>query len=266
MVKACEDMIPRSGEEGEKVDCYTVAIDKDSEPYFLLKKYENQTLVGKVWNGNQYSGAHELKISDIEGGTLRITHFYGVNKIRYDSVYDFVFNHITKFVYIKVNIYRYLESTYQYLFNRRKLITKKRLELLQFMLNDQLDREHKGIRILNLMTKLYSINWVLHPSADEQQEKLQMYLESLLSSGEIKKINDEYIVTGKAINTIELYEEQERRHVEAVKLQRKMVWLTLLLTIMAILQAGIVKLPTILDLSQKNTKDLEHTILKNKKQ
>ncbi|MBU0965742.1 MAG: hypothetical protein KKA54_05100 [Proteobacteria bacterium] len=100
------------------------------------------------------------------------------------------------------------------------------------------------------MTKLYSIRWVVHPSAPEQEKRLELHLESLVSSGELDKINREYVVTGKAIQTIEKYEEEERKHIEAVKLQKKMFWLTIFLAILAVVQAGIVKLPTILDFTK----------------
>ena len=117
------------------------------------------------------------------------------------------------------------------------------------MMNDQLDREHNGIGIIDLMTKLYSMNWVLHPSADEQQQKLELYLDSLVESGELNNVNHEYVVTGKAISTLERYEEEERRHSEAVKLQRKMVSLTIFLVFMAMVQAGLIKFPPLLDFS-----------------
>lgn len=71
------------------------------------------------------------------------------------------------------------------------------------------------------MTKLYSIKWVLHPEGDQQQEKLELYLDSLVKSGDLELINDEYVVTGNAIRTIKKFEEEERRHVENVKMQKK---------------------------------------------
>ena len=108
------------------------------------------------------------------------------------------------------------------------------------------------------MTKLYSIKWVLHPSGDEQQKKLGLYLDSLEESKELRKVNDEYVVTGKAISTIEKYEEEERRHTEAVKLQRKMFWLTILLLIVGILQSGVIKLPIWLDYSGNSSTESTH--------
>jgi hypothetical protein len=123
------------------------------------------------------------------------------------------------------------------------------------MMDDQLDRTHDGITSLDLMTKLYSINWVLHPTGDEQQKKLEFYLDSLVGSGELREVNDEYVVSGKAITTIERYEEEERRHTEAVKLQKKMFWLTILLLFVATVQSGVIKLPTLLDFSGINSRE-----------
>lgn len=95
------------------------------------------------------------------------------------------------------------------------------MELLRLMMDDQLDRTHNGITPLDLMTKIYSMRLFLHPFWGMQHKKMDFYLESLVSSGELSKINDEYVVTGKAISTIEKYEEDERRHTESVKLQKK---------------------------------------------
>lgn len=54
-------------------------------------------------------------------------------------------------------------------------------------------------------------------------------------------------MTGKAISTLERYEEEEWRHTEAVKLQKKMVWLTIILAFVAMIQAGLIRLPALID-------------------
>ena len=253
IAKACDSSIPRSGDKGEKVNCYVVAQDRDGSPFFVATGYENQTLTGLKYDGHSYAKEHSLGLSEIENGKLRVTHYYGLSEVTYDSIYDIAWHYITKFVYLKIHLYRRISTAHQYFFNKRKLVTKKRMELIQFMMDDQLDRTHDGITSFDLMDKLYSINWVLHPSRDYQQEKLELYLDSLTSSEELRKVNDEYVVTGKAISTIEKYEEEERRHGEAVKLQRKMFWLTILLLFVAIAQSGIIKLPTLLDFSNNSS-------------
>lgn len=118
-------------------------------------------------------------------------------------------------------------------------------------MDNQLDSEHKGIGLISLLSKIYSTRLFLHPSKDAQQEKLELYLDSLVNSGELERVNNEYVVKGAAISTIEKYEEDERRHTEAVKLQRKMFWLTVVALIFAFIQTGVIRLPTILDLSSE---------------
>lgn len=239
--KKCMSEIPRSGEEGKRINCYTVTLDLDGSPFFLATEYKEQILTGSKWDGHSYANKHSIKLSELENGKLRVRHYYGLTTLTYDSIYDIVFQYITKFIYLKIHLHRHINVAFQYFFNKRKLITKKRIELIQFMMDDQLDRTHDGITSFDLMMKLYSINWVLHPSGDEQKKRLELYLDSLVMSKELQEVNNEYIITGKAISTIEKYEEEERRHTEAVKLQKKMFWLTILLLFIAIAQLGIIK-------------------------
>lgn len=250
IANACEARIPRSGKRGGEVNCYVVALDRDDSPYFVATAIDGDVLTGLKWNGSSYADSATISISDLDSGALNITHFYGLSEVSYDSIYDAVWQYVTRLIYLKIHIYRYIDSTYQYFFNKRKLVTKKRMDLLRLMMDDQLDRTHDGITSLDLMTKIYSMRLFLHPSWELQHKKIDLYLESLTSSGELRKINDEYVVTGKAISTIEKYEEDERRHTEAVKLQRKMFWLTIVAVVFAIVQSGVIKLPTVIDFSE----------------
>lgn len=249
--KPCPPRISRSGENGKKVNCYAIYVDKNSSPYFWAEKYENNVISGKLWNeiSHLYDIEHSMLLSEFTNYDLNITHYYGLSNISYKNIYNLAWNFITKWNRRKIRFQNCFENTQQRLFNRQKLVTKTRMELLQFMMEDQLDREHKGIDIINLMDGLYSTRLFLHPSADYQQKKLELYLESLVATGELNKINKEYVVTGKAISTIEKYIEEEDRHSEAVKLQKRMCWLTVILAIAAIVQSGMIKLPTLLDYS-----------------
>ncbi len=254
-------MIPRSGEEGEKVNCFVVALNnQDGSPFFMAADYEDGILLGLKWDGHSYAEKHSIQFSDIKNFNVTIKHYYGLSTIRYHNIYAFAWNYFTKIVYIKIHLARIFSSIGQYLFNKKKLITKNRMELLHFMLEDQISREHDSIGVIDLMTKLYSIKWVMHPSSDDQEKKLEIYLDSLVESGDLRKVNHKYVVTGKAISTLERYEEEERRHDEILKLQCRMVWLTVILVTIGLLQAGLVKLPTLLDFSnaQKHNKSI-HT-------
>ena len=260
--RSCDSRIPRSGSEGKRVNCFVVALDRENGPFFVATGFEKDILFGLKWDGERYADDGSVSIDEFNNGEIRITHYYGLSEVIYSNLYELTWNYLFRIVYLKIHVYRYINSAHQYFFNKKKLITKKRMELIQFMMNDQLDRERQGIGVIELMTKLYSIKWVLHPSADEQQNKLELYLDSLVDSGDLRKVSTEYVVTGKSISTIEKYEEEERRHSEAVKLQKKMVSLTILIAFVAIIESGIIKLPILLDLtisSESHSKKVQPT-------
>ena len=259
--KVCEGRIPRTGEEGAKVNCFVVTLDKDSSPYFFIENIHGDELVGLEWDGSSYSNNKKISITDIDGNHLFIKHYYGLSEVKYFGIYGYLINRITSWPYLKIIVHRWIESVDQYFFNKKKLVSKQRNDLIAFMISDQIDRTHKGINSLDLMTKLYSIKWVLHPEGYQQKEKLELYLDSLVKSGDLELINDEYVVTGNAIRTIEKFEEEERRHVENVKMQKKMFWLTILIALLALIQAGVIKLPVLLDFSKaKKVESLSHNI------
>ncbi|MBM3713042.1 MAG: hypothetical protein FJW56_06355 [Actinobacteria bacterium] len=243
--------IPRSGEEGEKVNCFFITFDNDKSPFFATTKYSNGTISGLRWDGNKYALEHSLNLKEIENYKFRVVHHYGLIDIYYKSIYDLAWDYFTRWVFIKIYIINKISSINQYFFNKKRLITKNRMQLLHFLLGDQIDGHNNGFDIHDLMTKLYSIRWVFHPYAESQQNKLELYLGSLVNSGELQKTNENYVVTGKALTTLENFELEEQRHVEAIKLQRKLFWLTLILVIIGLIQSGLIKLPTLLNIGGK---------------
>jgi hypothetical protein len=103
---------------------------------------------------------------------------------------------------------------------------------------------------MNLMTALYSERWILHPEASTQRQMVEFYMDSLVESGDLKRISDlEYELTAKSLKTAEEYEEQEKKHAESVSMRWRMFWLSVAIVFLTIVQAGIVKLPVLADLS-----------------
>ena len=124
--KACESRIPRSGKKGEEVNCYVIALDKGSTPYFVATAINGDVLVGLKYDGKSYAEEATISISDLEDGKLRITHYYGLSEITYYSIYNAAFHYITRLIYLKIIIYKYIDNTFQYFFNKRKNNKKKK--------------------------------------------------------------------------------------------------------------------------------------------
>ncbi|WIV98460.1 hypothetical protein [Kinneretia aquatilis] len=244
----CPQLVPRSGAAGAKVKCFTIYIDKGGEPYLIVRSLSKGTLSCLEWTGSSFDKPVDVPLNVIESKDVSITHFYGYSEVQYHGVIDFALGRTLFLPYLKIRLVRAIEATDQYFFNKKKLLTKQRIDLLRFLVQRQLEGNPVSSPV-DLMTGLYSVKWVLHPDRDPQQRRLHFYLDSLVDTGELRRRDHRYELTGEALKAIEVYEEQERKHTENVKVQRRMFWLTVAIVFLTGAQAGLYKLPTLLDLS-----------------
>lgn len=250
--RPCEARIPRSGERGAAVNCFTVAIDRDEAPYLIALDLDEDQLSCIEWNGNEYVTPKTLPISDLTLREVRFTHYYGHSEVIYDGVLDFFWNRAIAWPYLKIHAVRRFSVLEQYIFNKKKLVTQQRKGLLKVLLNRTLDgvAEHNP---LDLMTELYSIRWYSHPQGGDTRRRLEFYLESLVETGDLRCANHMYSVTGQGVRALEEYEEQERKYAEGVKLQAKTFWVAVAVALLTVVQAGLIKLPPVVDLTPSAT-------------
>lgn len=248
----CPQLIPRSSAAGAKVKCFTIYIDKGGEPYLLVRSLANGILSCFEWTGSRFEKPVDVALSAIESKDVSITHFYGYSEVQYSGVISFALGRTLFLPYAKIRLVRMIESTDQYFFNKKKFFTKQRIDLLRFLVQRQLEGKPVSSPI-DLMTELYSVKWVRHPDKDSQKERIKFYLDSLVDTGELRRHDHRYELTGEALKAIDVYEEQERKHTENVKVQRRMFWLTLAIVFLTGAQANLFKLPTLLDMSAWTT-------------
>jgi hypothetical protein len=246
--RPCGARIPRSGKKGAAVNCFTTYVDKGDDPYLWVQGFNAGTVSCLEWDGSGFSVPKELPLSSFELNDFKITHYYGLAEVSYVGLRDFALDQLTKWPYIKIHTARTFSSIDQYWFNKKKLIAKERKGLLKFLVTEALEGEPEH-ELLDLMTSLYSIKWFSHPQGKQAQGRLEFYLDSLVETGELRKANHKYVVTGKALQAIEEYEEQERKHTENVKIQWRAFWLAAAVAALTVVQAGLIKLPPVLDFS-----------------
>jgi hypothetical protein len=260
IAKSCAGRIPRYGKFSEPVfNCFCVYIDRQGEPYLLARSMANDFLDCLMWEDRgdgrgtlSYCIDTKIPLTAVDPASILVTHEYGSSQVRYSGIFEVAIGRTFFFQYFKIHAVGILSSVVQLFFNKKKLVTKQRIDLLHTMLEQRLE----GTLMINttqLMDKLYSVNWMSHPDGDLQFKKLEFYLESLSQTGElVKKVNRgwiQYQLTGHALRAIEEYEEQERKHTEHVKVQRGIFWLTIVVAIFTAAQAGLFKVPTLIDLS-----------------
>jgi len=229
-----------------RVNCYAMYIDKAGEPYLLIESIQGEKLRCLEWNKTEFDKKTEIYLSDIDEKQLSIIHFYGSNAISYKGIIDFAFSRILFLPYLKVHTVRLIESVDQYFFNKKKLVTKQSIDLLKILMEREQDGQHY-CGTIDLMSSLYNIKWVQHPDSDLQQKRLEFYINCLIDAQEIRIDADMYKLTGKALQAIEEYEEQERKHTDNIKAQRRICWLTVVIALLTAIQAEVIKLPSLVD-------------------
>ena len=220
---------------GERENCFVVSIDKDKTRYLTVQSLTEDTLECIEWDGRHFATPKTVPLHEVNFRDLYITHYYGLDVIKFSGITSFALNRLTAWLYIKVHILRVLNRFSQYIFNKKKLVTKERMDLMKFLV----ELHHDGISQfdeIDLMTQLHTIRWVAHPDRESEREKLTFYLDSLVDTGELKRDGYYYMLTGQALRAIEEYEEQKRKHAKNVKIGWLMFWLTLAILILTVVQ------------------------------
>lgn len=92
--RACEPPIPRSGEDGKRVNCFSVSIDRFGEPYFLVSALSGSRLHGLEWTGERYAIKRSIELSDIDPRGVFVAHYYGLSDISYSGILDLAIGRI----------------------------------------------------------------------------------------------------------------------------------------------------------------------------
>jgi hypothetical protein len=247
--KKCPPDISMFGEEAEKRNCYYIFLLSNGERNVVIEGIDSYGISGKQYDVNSFVKDTHITFESFNAIDIEIVHHYRVSRVSYKGIFDFFIYGKTRIQYLMIYVHILSYKCSRFIYNRKRLVTIQRLEILKALVDNHIEESGKGIDLIEIMTKLYSIRWVEHPDSDSQENKLSLYLDSLVDSGELTKDRVDYFVTPKAILTLEKYEEDERRHRNQIRLQIMMVILTALLAIMAMIQTEIIKVPTILDLT-----------------
>jgi hypothetical protein len=243
------DRVPRSGEQGMAVDCYTVRVfEGDGEEPLIVRSADGDTLNCLEYDGNRYSIESEASFYDLLGRRFEFIHYHGLCTTTYFGWFDLALGRIFRLPYLKAWIHTKYHVLSQGIYNRRKLVTKQRIDLLKVILDAQLNGRDR-ISSLCVMSLIHTDKWYLHPNQEDEHHRVEFYLDALVETNDLKANGIDYQITGQGIAAIELYEEQERKHSESIASQRRMFWLTIVIALLTVVQAGLIKLPPLLNLS-----------------
>jgi hypothetical protein len=250
--KSCPDRIPRSGVKGKKVNCYSMTLYEGKNPKLLISSVNKFGYEGDHWAVDRFAYKASVPFHLGDGLNLIIEHYHGLVTHSYNGILDFVLHEFTWFYKVKTAYVLWKKALPQFFFDRKNLQLPNRMKILENIIEKQASEPKQPFSSHAMMTYLYSTRWSLHPKKENLRKKLELYLESFVASGEIEKVKnkDEYVITGKAIATLEKYQIETKRAKDAKKAQFWMLVLTLLLAIFSAFQSGLIKPIELFDLGK----------------
>jgi len=252
--RACPSTVHRSGTEGEQVNCFTTTYSETDDPYMVLLSRTGDQVSGLEFDGQNYKTPKTVPLDAINPKRLAVTHYYGLDEVAYQGAPDVAMGLVLGWPYGKIRLHRLSGRLRQRLFNTRSLPVRQRLEILRDVLAASEGRTD-GVGALDLMSHRHGYQWAGHPDWKAHHDVLEFHLELLSDSGELRKAHDGYRPTGLALKTLEESEEQDRKHSANIRVQVLLALLAVVTSAGAVVQAGLVKLPTVVDWTDNAKKE-----------
>ncbi|UBO73991.1 hypothetical protein [Aeromonas rivuli] len=242
--------VPRSGKEGLAMNCYLCGIILPNNSILWAESVNREFVRGYTIDGETEEKIYQdLPLCMIRSSQLYIKKFKGIYDYSFRNGLNFIIKDITYYIDFKIFIVRRIHNFNQKPFNKHPLQSKKRTEILKILLEQYASRNSE-FNVVSLMVHIHSSKYFNHPDKDAATSLLKLYLESFVESGEIIKTQGiNYKLTGKAIVTLEAYENAEEKHAENIRLQKVITFATIVIMFLAAIQADLIKMPIIIDLT-----------------
>ena len=216
------DGIPRSGDKGRKANCFSITArkpadghgrDAGAKPYLILENIVGDEVEALEWSGNRFDIKRFVSLDHLREQEIVIRHYWGLSDVTYVGVTDFAINRITGFPYAYIIVKVLLEDIRLFFFKRTKLVSLDRYDVLKLLVDNQVeDHEHGlGIGATEIIQKVNSELWPLHPDGAKEIKRLRLILDSFVESGEIVQIGRRYEVQGRALVTLENKSKENRQ-------------------------------------------------------
>ncbi|WP_186151553.1 hypothetical protein [Burkholderia gladioli] len=89
----------------------------------------------------------------------------------------------------------------------------------------------------SVMTRLYGSRWIHHPLKSQRRAYYGLLLDSLFAEGLLARDQHQYALAPKALAALSEFEDEERRHIDNKKIQRRVFWLTVITAVATVVQA-----------------------------
>ncbi|MFK3647378.1 hypothetical protein ACI2IY_02940 [Lysobacter enzymogenes] len=246
--KVSPAVVARSGEEGEKADFFSVHLTRPDGVYVVRERHGLRLSCLKVVGDDVEE--KEIGIYEAWQASVKIKHYFGLYNIEWSSWGDFSFDQLSRWTYLKIYLQKTRNRIISVYIRTTKKITVERIMVLKAVYVRQMESAD-SVGSMDILHAVYGDSFYLFPNVDAAYDWVNAMLKSLVETGELRDVDVlNYEVTGKGVAAIEKFEEQERKHKEAMAIQRGMLFLTVALMFFAMIQAKVVEFPPLLKIEQ----------------
>lgn len=202
---------------------YAVSLLFDDKEFVVEKVLKGVGYLGCLRDGEKwFDFCVSKELLKNKGVRVNIIHYFK----RYNrEMYSATAFYLGKVFFVH-RVEQVKEFLLQFLFNRKRLVRKERMELLKYFAENTIKNPNYSVSSLSVGIGIYSSRWFYHPGRKEVQSHISLILESLVDSGELKRMSNSYKITPKALATLAEFERDEEKHKDIVSNGRLMVFLT----------------------------------------
>lgn len=236
MRKPAPDRIPLSDMARVRQRDYFVVNfgPKDDRQRFLVRHVMPEGFTGLWFQGNgPNSEERTIPNAELTNFELLITHYFGELEIRYSWSLEFIIKHSFRYEYLPY----WRERLGRYFFNRRSLDEKRRIHVLRLVMDSHLNGNPLRSTV-DIMSELYGERWLHHPQQEQLHRYYDLMLDSFVEAGELSRGPGRAMeIAPQALNTLDSFSEDERRHGGTMSIQRWMLIVTLFVGFASAVQA-----------------------------
>lgn len=232
------DMIPTSGERALQNDSYApYLLDGAGEARLSIRDIDGAEVRGK-WShdGKNFTEDRSIPLTDLSSYTLYVQHYYRGWTFYTVGMPKFLRYRLSCWPWIRVKFDRFAQSR----FNKKELTRQDRMKVLEYILAETIKERAFTTHPTRLLTHFYSARWVHRPDMEELQTYYALLLEALKESGDLLSAEHAgFKLAPKALNSVTAFAVEERRHNDNRNIQTGLLWLTIALTAVGVVQAGV---------------------------
>lgn len=168
-----EGGVVRSSPGGEQANVKLLYFRKNNNPWLIVEDRDESDLICSVWNGSTHADRVRFSMQDFADDEYKIKHYFGLATIYFENLAEYDRALRFRLPYIRLYASRLFDRAGQAAYNRRKIVSTERVELLRFMLEQSINGKN-SFSSLGLMTDLHSLRWLSHPEGESSHHRLEM--------------------------------------------------------------------------------------------